>query len=519
VLRNNGGDDLSVTANGPVVFATPLASGATYSVTVLTQPTSPGQTCIVASGSGTVSHANVTTVGIFCAPNTYTVGGTVSGLVGSGLLLRNNGGDDLAVSANGTFSFATPLVSGAAYSVTVFSQPTNPAQTCVVTDGSGTMPNGNVTTVAIACVTNVGTGAVRVTVATTGPDAPASDTVVVDPGSSWYDTAVVPANGTISFPLDSGDHTVGLAVAPNCTVISPNFVTVTVAAGVTTDVAFSVTCVANGTLRVTVATTGSNAPAAYSVFVDPSASPPPYYGGVPANGTVSFAVASGNHTVFLQVARNCTVTSSNNVGVTVAAGAPTDVAFSVTCLAYGTILFSVTTTGSNLPVGDYSVTAYLGFSEVPYNWRISQNGTTGFAVPPGSYWVQLRSLPPNCTVGHANGGNPRSVSVASGTTTNVAFAVTCVATGTLRVTVATTGPNAPPDYTLGVDPDPDGIFGYRYNVTVSSNGVTVSNPLPVGQHVATLVVLTPCFVTSPNPVSVTLTSGVTNDLGFTVSCQ
>jgi hypothetical protein len=51
VLRNNGGDDLSVTANGPVVFATPLASGASYSVTVLTQPTRPAQTCIVASGA------------------------------------------------------------------------------------------------------------------------------------------------------------------------------------------------------------------------------------------------------------------------------------------------------------------------------------------------------------------------------------------------------------------------------------------------------------------------------------
>jgi len=445
----------------------------------------------------------------------------VTGLVGSGLVLRNNGGDDLSVTANGPVVFATPLASGASYSVTVLTQPTSPAQTCIVAGGRGTVTHANVTTVGIFCApTNAGTGAIRVTVATTGPDAPASDTVVVDPGSSWYDTAVVPANGTISFPLDSGDHTVGLAVAPNCTVISPNFVTVTVAAGVTTDVAFSVTCVANGTLRVTVATTGSNAPAAYSAtFVDPSASPPPYYGGVPANGTVSFAVASGNHTVFLQVARNCTVTSSNNVGVTVAAGAPTDVAFSVTCVAYGTILFSVTTTGSNLPVGDYRVTAYLGFSEVPYNWRISQNGTTGFAVPPGSYGVQLRSLPPNCTVSHANGGNHRSVSVASGTTTNVAFAVTCVATGMLRVTVATTGPNAPPDYTLGVDPDPDGIFGYRYNVTVSSNGVTVSNPLPVGQHVATLVVLTPCFVTSPSLVLATLTPEVTNDVGFTVSCQ
>ena len=84
------------------------------------------------------------------------------------------------VSANGPVIFATPLSSGAAYSVTVLAQPTTPAQTCVVTGGSGTMASANVTTVAIACVTNAGTGAVRVTASTTGPDAPATDTVGVD---------------------------------------------------------------------------------------------------------------------------------------------------------------------------------------------------------------------------------------------------------------------------------------------------------------------------------------------------
>ena len=96
VLRDNGGDDLPVSANGAVAFATPLASGAAYSVTVFAQPSSPAQTASSPAGSGTMASANVTTVAIVCATNTYTVGGTVSGLVGSGLVLRNNGGDDLA---------------------------------------------------------------------------------------------------------------------------------------------------------------------------------------------------------------------------------------------------------------------------------------------------------------------------------------------------------------------------------------------------------------------------------------
>jgi len=42
----------------------------------------------------------------------YTVGGTLSGLAGSGLVLQINGGDDLTLSANQSFSFATKLARG-----------------------------------------------------------------------------------------------------------------------------------------------------------------------------------------------------------------------------------------------------------------------------------------------------------------------------------------------------------------------------------------------------------------------
>ena len=81
----------------------------------------------------------------------YTVGGQVSGLNGTGLILRNNGADDLSVSANGGFSFATPLASAAAYSVTVAVQPSGPAQTCSVTQGQGTIAAANVSNVLIDC--------------------------------------------------------------------------------------------------------------------------------------------------------------------------------------------------------------------------------------------------------------------------------------------------------------------------------------------------------------------------------
>src|ERR1035437_7170708 len=65
---------------------------------------------------------------------TYTIGGTVSGLSGTRLVVQNNGADAKTISANGAFPFATALVNGASYSVTVKLQPTIPAQTCTITN-------------------------------------------------------------------------------------------------------------------------------------------------------------------------------------------------------------------------------------------------------------------------------------------------------------------------------------------------------------------------------------------------
>lgn len=151
VLQNNGADNLSVSANGSFTFATAIDSGSSFNVTVLTQPSSPAQTCAVTSGTGTAS-ANVTTVQVACATTATndTIGGTVSGLSGTGLVLQDNGGNNLSVTANGSFTFSTAVASAGAYDVTVLMQPSNPAQTCEVTDGSGTA-SADVTNVLVAC--------------------------------------------------------------------------------------------------------------------------------------------------------------------------------------------------------------------------------------------------------------------------------------------------------------------------------------------------------------------------------
>jgi 6-phosphogluconolactonase len=82
---------------------------------------------------------------------TFAINVTVSGLKGSGLALRNNGGDTLLVAANGANAFATALTSGSAYVVTVFSQPVSPAQHCVVANGGGSIVTANITNVTVTC--------------------------------------------------------------------------------------------------------------------------------------------------------------------------------------------------------------------------------------------------------------------------------------------------------------------------------------------------------------------------------
>src|SRR3981081_3309832 len=95
---------------------------------------------------------------ILAPPPFYTLGGTVSGLAGSGLVLQNNGvanGSTIGRAANGTYPNLTgdSLANGTAYNVTVKTQPTNPSQTCVVTNGMGAIQSANITNIAVTCTT------------------------------------------------------------------------------------------------------------------------------------------------------------------------------------------------------------------------------------------------------------------------------------------------------------------------------------------------------------------------------
>jgi sugar lactone lactonase YvrE len=82
----------------------------------------------------------------------FQVGGTISGLTGSGLTLATTGEPNLAVVAGATsFAFANTVASGTAYAVTVAQQPVG--QKCTVTNGAGSVTS-NVNNIIVTCGTN-----------------------------------------------------------------------------------------------------------------------------------------------------------------------------------------------------------------------------------------------------------------------------------------------------------------------------------------------------------------------------
>ena len=258
-LQNNGTDQLTTSTDGNFVFSTPIAEGSTYEVTVLTQPDT--QTCTVSNGSGTMGSANVTNVTVTCSTNTYTVGGSVSGLSGT-VILQNNNGNSTPISIDGTFTFSTPVAEGSIYEVTVLTQPDT--QTCTVSNGLGTMGSSNVTNVIVTCSTNTytvggsvsglsGTVTLQNNSSNSTPistNGPFTFSTPVAEGSSYAVTVLTqPENQTCM--VSNGSGTMGSSNVTNVSVIcAANTTTISVDAT-------GVIPVGSGSLSLLVTNTGS----------------------------------------------------------------------------------------------------------------------------------------------------------------------------------------------------------------------------------------------------------------------
>jgi hypothetical protein len=162
VVANFAVDTFTVTANaGPHGSITPATQAVEHG-TIATLSVTPDAHYHIASVSGCAGGLSGTTyttgpVDADCtvtasfAIDTHTVGGTVDGLLGAGLVLQLNGGFELPITADGRFVFAQALDDLGTYAVTIRQQPSAPTQVCSVANGSGTLDGSDVTNVQVTC--------------------------------------------------------------------------------------------------------------------------------------------------------------------------------------------------------------------------------------------------------------------------------------------------------------------------------------------------------------------------------
>jgi 6-phosphogluconolactonase (cycloisomerase 2 family) len=211
------GTDLVLQTNGvyvPIfgnIFSIYLSKGSPYNIVPTVQPKAPTQDCTVSNGAGT-AVANVSNVVVTCVTQSFTLSGSITGLLGAGIVVQNNG-TPVPLSGN---NFSLLLASGSPYDIVVAQQPTIPSQTCTVSNGGpGTIGGANVIA-GIGCVTNTYT----VSVTVSGVQSGATGLTVLDNGA---DTLPVTGNGTFTFatPVASGQpYAVNIGAQPTGTSVA-----------------------------------------------------------------------------------------------------------------------------------------------------------------------------------------------------------------------------------------------------------------------------------------------------------
>lgn len=166
---SNGGNTIDV-PKGASSFAFPqqIDYGTEYDITITRNP--DYFTCGVSGGTGSAGYTVSIGAAVRCDPNSYTVGGTYSGLVSvektvptdgttptdvpNLVTLINGSGAQVQISsataASGTFTAAS-LTNGEVYSISILTQPKN--LTCTLTNQNGVIraPN-SVTNLTLTCV-------------------------------------------------------------------------------------------------------------------------------------------------------------------------------------------------------------------------------------------------------------------------------------------------------------------------------------------------------------------------------
>lgn len=159
MVLTNGNDTITIPAGATsFTFPTRISYGTDYNI-VIRNP-ADHMDCNLFNGSGSAGHTATIQASIQCTQKSHALNGTVTGLVGTdpvgtGLVLVNGstGGQvspTKPTDGSGRVTFTFPAVlDGAAYGVTVFTQPSG--LVCTVTNGTGVMHETDISNVQVTC--------------------------------------------------------------------------------------------------------------------------------------------------------------------------------------------------------------------------------------------------------------------------------------------------------------------------------------------------------------------------------
>lgn len=154
LVLTSGSQELPVSPTGAATmyatFPNLIEEDSTIDIKIKTQPTAAECKVDPKTVGLKANYYTARQVVVNCTTNSYTLGGTIAGLTGEGLIL-NNGDQQVKPGAGSTgFTFENKVADGANYGVTVLQQPAG--QACTVTNNAGTMPSGPVTNIAVNCI-------------------------------------------------------------------------------------------------------------------------------------------------------------------------------------------------------------------------------------------------------------------------------------------------------------------------------------------------------------------------------
>lgn len=127
-----------VTVNGQLAIA---QDGDTFAL----------QVTALGYNQGITSTLSVGSISAQWDVSSVPLGGTISGVTGTGLVLEDNVGDTAVVGAGSTtFSFPTSISIGQPFGISVATAPTSPLQSCAIMNGSGTVGAAE-TAISVSC--------------------------------------------------------------------------------------------------------------------------------------------------------------------------------------------------------------------------------------------------------------------------------------------------------------------------------------------------------------------------------